>query len=103
MNRWFGWHSVSIIHTWKLRILKGFQLGGGQLIPIQEGESLSELSQFIVFIENLLIWRLFNDLFVLINFVAEGCFFQIVLNCKFVEDVIKVLVKSFGSFLIQRS
>jgi hypothetical protein len=35
-------HAISLIDTWKLRILKGLGFGGGESVPVEEGEGLAK-------------------------------------------------------------
>ena len=94
-------HSKSLIHTWQLRILKGLGFGGGEVVPIQEGEGLGDLSELVLLVEDLLVGGLFDYLLVLICNMAEGGLLKVVLNGQLIEDVIEILVKDFGGFLIQ--
>ena len=95
-------HAISLIDTWKLRILKGLGFGGGESVPVEEGEGLGDLSELVFLVEDLLVGRLFHDLLVLVGNMAEGGLLQVVLNGQLIEDVIEILIKDFRSFLIQR-
>ena len=72
MDWGFCGHSKSLIDTWKLRILKGLGFGGGELVPVQEGEGLGDLSELVLLVKDLLVGRLFDYLLVLIGNMAEG-------------------------------
>lgn len=73
-------HSKSLIDTWKLRILKGLGLGGSELVPVQEGEGLGDLSELVLLVEDLLVRRLFDYPLVLIGYMAEGGLLKVVLD-----------------------
>jgi len=95
-------HAISLIDTWKLRILKGLGFGGGESVPVKEGEGLGDLSELVFLIEDLLVRRLFHDPLVLVGNMAEGGLLQVVLNGQLIEYFIEILIKDFRSFLIQR-
>jgi hypothetical protein len=93
-------HSKSLIHTWKLRILKGLGFGGGEVVPVQEGEGLGDLSKLVLLVEDLLVGGFFDYLLVLIGNMVEGGLLKVVLNGQLVEDVIEILIKNFRGFLV---
>ena len=103
MHWGLSWHPVPLIHARKLRILKSLHLCTGQSLPVQECESLSELSQSVILIKDLLIGRGLHYLLAVVDLVAEGRFFQVMLDSQLVEDVIEVLVQDLGCLLVQRS
>ena len=101
MHRRLSRHAISLIHTWHLRILKCFEFGACQLITIKESESLRDLAQFIILIENLLVRGFLDDLLALVNLVAESSLLQVVLNCQLIKDVIEILIKDLRCLLVQ--
>jgi hypothetical protein len=72
VDRGLRGHSKSLIHTWQLGILKGLGFGGGEVVPVQEGEGLGDLSELVLLVEDLLVGGFFDDLLILIGNVAEG-------------------------------
>jgi hypothetical protein len=85
-------HAISLIDTWKLRILKGLGFGCGENVPVQEGEGLGYLSQLVFLVEDLLVGRFFHDFLVLVGDMAEGGLLQVVLNGQLIKDVIEILI-----------
>lgn len=95
------WHTITVINTWQLTVLKSLVFSFADGLAIKEGISSTLLTHPIILIEDTLVRAntLSYDLsFLTCELVLETGFLDVMLDGQLVKDIVKVFIKL--SFLL---